>query len=198
MPSSKPRIARIAPRTDVCALLKSAAPRAIVTAEFFARPAAAVARSLIGKCLVRRGADGNEIAWPITEVEAYIGGHDLACHGRFGRTERTAVMFGPAARWYVYFIYGMYWMLNVVTDGPDVPAAVLIRAAGPCGGPGKLTRALALDRKFNGQPAAPRSGLWIEDRGLRVPRRQLVRTPRIGVDYAGEWKEKPLRWVWRA
>ncbi len=164
--------------------------------EFFARPALVVARALLGKCLVRVLDNGEQRVWPITETEAYTGAHDLACHGRFGETPRTAVMFGPAGQWYVYFIYGMYWMLNVVTNTPGIPAAVLIRAAGPANGPGKLTKQLGITRAENGMPIEPASKLWIADGNLRVPRGQLVRTPRIGVDYAGEWKEKLYRFVW--
>ncbi|MDX1962165.1 MAG: DNA-3-methyladenine glycosylase [Pirellulales bacterium] len=165
---------------------------------FYARPALTVARELIGKCLIRAHADGTHTCWPITEVEAYTGAQDLACHGRMGRTQRNAVMFGPAGHWYLYFIYGIHWMLNIVTDQPEIPAAVLIRGAGPADGPGKLTRALGLDRELNGLAATPHAGLWIAECGVRVPRRQVRRTPRIGVDYAGDWAKKPYRWVWDA
>lgn len=151
---------------------------------------------MIGKCLIREYEDGTRRVWPITETEAYIGAHDLACHGRFGETPRTAVMFGPAGQWYVYFIYGMYWMLNVVTNKPGHPAAVLIRGAGPANGPGKLTKQLGITRVENGLPADPASKLWIADEGLRVPKKELVRTPRIGVDYSGAWKNKLYRFVW--
>jgi DNA-3-methyladenine glycosylase len=166
----------------------------VLAPEFFARPALAVAKDLLGKYLVRREGD-IETAVLITETEAYIGPHDLACHGSKGRTARTEVMFGPSGHWYVYFIYGMHWMLNVVTDDLEYPAAVLFRGAGPWDGPAKLTKALAIDKSFNAQPAAMDSGLWIEDRGHRVPRSRLKRTPRIGVEYAGDWAEKPYRFV---
>lgn len=186
----------IRPRTDAAELVPADAQLQLLPAEFFARPALVVARALIGKCLVRELPDGEQRIWPITETEAYIGAHDLACHGRFGETPRTAVMFGPSGVWYVYFIYGMYWMLNVVTNTPGVPAAVLIRAAGPANGPGKLTKQLGITRAENALAAEPASRLWIADAGLRVPRKELVRTPRIGVDYAGEWREKLYRFVW--
>ena len=166
----------------------------ILDQSFFARPALIVARELLGKYLVRRRRKTKRVAM-ISEVEAYIGPHDLACHGRFGRTARTEVMYGPAGHWYVYLCYGIHWMLNVVTDEVDWPAAVLFRAAGDFTGPGKLTKALSIDRRLNARPAARSSGLWIEDRGIVIRRSQIQRTPRIGVDYADQWKEKPYRFV---
>ena len=166
----------------------------ILGREFFARSALVVARELLGKHLVRRNGRGTESV-VINEVEAYIGPHDLACHGRFGRTERTAVMYGPAGYWYVYLCYGMHWMLNIVTDGVDFPAAVLLRGAGEFGGPGKLTKGLRIDKGLNGLPAEKPSGLWIEDVGQRPRRAQILRTPRIGIDYSGPWKEKLYRFV---
>src|SRR5215471_20845815 len=126
---------------------------ATIEQSFFARPALVVARELLGKHLVRR-IRGKEQAVVIHELEAYVGPHDLACHGRFGRTARTEVMYGPAGHWYVYLCYGIHWMLNVVTDEVDWPAAVLFRAAGGFTGPGKLTKALSIDRRLNSLPAA--------------------------------------------
>ena len=174
--------------------------RTVLPQSFYARPAEIVAKELLGKYLLRRiGVGGDdEQALLITETEAYVGAHDLACHGRFGLTQRTRVMFGPAGHWYVYLIYGMYWMLNIVTAEEGSPQAVLFRAAGDCTGPGKLCRELAIDKRLYGAPAEPNSGLWIEDRGYRVKRGAIQRTPRIGVDYAGEWKDKPLRFVLNA
>jgi DNA-3-methyladenine glycosylase len=166
----------------------------VLDADFFARPALAVARDLLGKVLVRR-IGRRETGVVITETEAYIGPHDLACHGSKGRTPRTEVMFGPAGYWYVYLIYGMHWMLNVVTDEADYPSAVLFRGAGLCDGPARLTRALAIDKSFNARRAAPSTHLWIEDRGHRVPASCIRRTPRVGVDYAGSWAAKPYRFL---
>jgi DNA-3-methyladenine glycosylase len=168
--------------------------RRLLTHDYFARPALVVARELIGKFLVRRG-DHGEVASLISETEAYIGPHDLACHASKGRTARTQVMFGPAGFWYVYLIYGIHWMLNVVTDTLDYPSAVLIRGAGEWDGPGKLTKGLAIDQRLNGQPASPDGGLWIEDRGYRPPRYRIRRTPRIGVEYSGDWANKLYRFV---
>lgn len=89
----------------------------------------------------------------------------------------------------------MHWMLNIVTGKPGVPAAVLLRGAGALSGPGRLTKGLGIDRTLDGAEAAPVSGVWFEDVGVRVPARQIARTPRIGIGYAGEWVEKPLRFV---
>ena len=161
---------------------------------FFSRPALLVARELIGKFLVRR-IGHREIAVPITQTEAYIGPHDLACHGSKGRTARTEVMFGPAGHWFVFFIYGIHWMLNAVTDDEGYPAAVLVRGAGPWDGPARLTKALAIDKTFNARPITPDATLWLEDRGLRIPKNGIRRTPRIGVDYSGPWAAKPYRFL---
>ena len=166
---------------------------AVVPLDFFDRPADRVARQLLGKHLVARTADG-VLRLEVHEVEAYLGSHDLACHGSRGMTKRNATMFGPAGCWYVYLCYGMHWMLNVVTGREGLPAAVLIRGAGQAVGPGRLTRALGIDRGHDGQLATPAAGLWLEV-GPGVPRRRIERTPRIGVDYAGEWAVKPLRYV---
>jgi DNA-3-methyladenine glycosylase len=166
----------------------------IVGQSFFARPALTVARELLGKHLVRQSRGVRQSA-VIHEVEAYIGPHDLASHGRFGRTARTEVMFGPAGVWYVYLCYGIHWMLNIVTDDEEWPAAVLLRGAGEFNGPGKLTKGMQIDRRLNGKAAVETSGLWIEDHGLKVRPSQIVRTPRIGIDYAGDWKDKLYRFV---
>jgi DNA-3-methyladenine glycosylase len=162
---------------------------------FFDRPADRVARELLGTWLVIRDGDGRIHRRAVFETEAYLGAHDLACHGRTGPTKRNATMFGPAGRWYVYLCYGLHWMLNVVTGPEGVPAAVLIRGVGDLAGPGRVTRGLAIDRRFDGRPASRRGGLWFEAGGIVVPRRCIRRTPRIGVGYAGEWAEKPLRFV---
>ena len=155
----------------------------------------ALARWLLGKVLVRASA-GGKIALLITEVEAYDGPRDRASHAHAdrGRTPRNAVMFVPGGVWYIYLCYGMHEMLNLVTGPRDYPAAILIRGLTGLTGPGCLTRALDIGRSLNGAPAAPVSGLWIEDRGVRVPRRLVRATPRVGVDYAGPfWAGKKWR-----
>jgi DNA-3-methyladenine glycosylase len=119
---------------------------------YFSRPTVQVARSLIGKYLVR-SLDGREVAGRIIEVEAYVGSGDKACHASKGKTRRTEVMFGPSGKAYVYLIYGMYHCLNVVTERQEFPAAVLIRAIEVDGvlidGPGRLCRALQIDRSLD-------------------------------------------------
>jgi DNA-3-methyladenine glycosylase len=162
--------------------------------DFFNRPAERVARDLLGCRLAVRGPDGTTTRHVVVETEAYLGAHDLACHGSKGITARTAVMFGPAGVWYVYLCYGMHWMLNVVTGAEGVPAAVLIRGVVGQAGPGRLTRALGIGREFNGRRAARSAGLWFEP-GMPVSGRLIERTPRIGVAYAGDWAAKPLRFV---
>lgn len=162
--------------------------------DFFDRPADRVARDLLGAWLVAKTPEGTR-RLVVTETEAYLGAHDLACHGRTGPTKRNATMFGPAGRWYVYLCYGMHWMLNVVTGPEGVPAAVLIRGAGELSGPGRLTRGLGIDRSLDGTVAGRRGVAWFEPAAARVPGRRILRTPRIGVGYAGEWAEKPLRFV---
>ncbi|MCE9630402.1 MAG: DNA-3-methyladenine glycosylase [Planctomycetia bacterium] len=163
--------------------------------DFFDRRADTVARELLGARLVVRGADGRLWRHVVFETEAYLGAHDRACHGSKGITPRNATMFGPAGRWYVYLCYGMHWMLNIVTGAEGAPAAVLIRSVGEHIGPGRVTKALGIDRSFDGRPASRAVGLWFEPREGRVPPRLIERTPRIGVGYAGEWAEKPLRFV---
>jgi DNA-3-methyladenine glycosylase len=167
---------------------------------------------LLGKYLVRKHSDGKTIG-RIVETEAYVGGKDLACHASRGRTARTEIMFGPAGHAYVYFIYGMYYCLNLVTEAVDHPSAVLIRALEPvegidlmkarrrseqlrnlASGPGKLCQALAIDKFLNGADVCG-SVLYVEDRGEPAPK--ILATPRIGVDYAGKWKDKPWRFLIR-
>jgi DNA-3-methyladenine glycosylase len=147
---------------------------------------------LLGKFLVRTGGEGRMI----TEVEAYDGERDRACHARVGRTGRTEVMYAAGGVWYVYLCYGVHEMLNLVVGPRGWPAAVLIRGVAGCPGPGRVTRALGVGRRFNGAAAAPAVGLWLEDRGVRVPRRLVRATPRVGVAYAGpDWAGKPWRFT---
>jgi DNA-3-methyladenine glycosylase len=176
---------------------------------FYARPALEVANDLLGKVLVRR-LGRRDLSGRIVETEAYVGPHDLACHASKGRTPRTDVMFGPPGQAYVYMIYGFHFCLNVVTEPEGYPAAVLIRAIEPlthidvmrqlrnnpesdtniASGPGKLCKALSIDKSLNREDLAGKI-LWIEDNSLDSG---PVRTsPRVGVDYAGEYKDKPWR-----
>ena len=160
---------------------------------FFARAAQEVAADLVGKHL-RHGALGGRIV----EVEAYLGPEDLASHARFGPEGRARPMYGPPGLSYVYLIYGMHDCYNIVTAPDGVAAAVLIRALKPdpglgrCDGPGRLTRTLGIDRRHNGLDVTGEL-LWVEDRGEPAPRVQT--TARIGVDYAGPWARRRLRYI---
>jgi len=177
---------------------------------FYEQPTIEVARQLLGKYLVRKHPDGTTIG-RIVETEAYIGPQDKACHASRGRTPRTEIMFGRAGHAYVYMIYGFHYMLNIVTEAADFPAAVLIRAVEPleglplmqsrrqterlhslASGPGKLCRAFAIDRTLNGNDVCGKV-LYLDDHGEPAPK--VVTTPRIGVDYAGKWKHKPWRFL---
>ncbi len=173
----------------------------VLSDDFFARPTLTVARDLLGQRLVRQ-IDGQRLSGIIVETEAYIGPGDTACHASKGRTPRTEVMFGPAGRAYVYLIYGMYHMLNLVTEAEGFPAAVLIRALEPVdgvahmqsrrklarsdnltNGPGKLCRALAIDLALNNWPVTAGESLWLEP-GAPVPPASIAAGPRIGINYA--------------
>ena len=179
---------------------------------FYEQSTVEVARQLLGKYLVRKHEDGDRVG-RIVETEAYVGPQDLACHAAKGRTARNEVMFGAAGHAYVYFIYGFYNMLNLVTEANEYPAAVLIRAVEPVAGidimmqrrrnnllrnltngPGKLCQAFDINRSLNGIDVVGKI-LYIEDRGEPAPKFQA--TARIGVDYAGKWKDKQLRFVVR-
>ncbi|MBX4181583.1 DNA-3-methyladenine glycosylase [Candidatus Parcubacteria bacterium] len=166
---------------------------------FFNRKTLIVAKELVGKYLVRE-VDGETIREVITEVEAYVGPHDLACHSSRGKTARNEIMFREAGTIYVYFTYGMHWMLNIVTEGKDFPAAVLIRGTEKVSGPARLTKHLSIDKKLNGMKLGKSSGLWVEypkaSKANRASKLRITRTPRIGVAYAGSgWAEKPYRFV---
>ncbi|WHZ17659.1 MAG: DNA-3-methyladenine glycosylase II [Nitrospira sp.] len=171
-------------------------PSIVLPREFFSRSTLRVARSLIGKYLIRENGRGL-VAGKIIEVEAYVGAEDRACHASKGRTARTEVLFGPPGHAYVYLCYGMYEMLNVVTEAEGFPAAILLRAVECDGtlidGPGRLTRAFDIDRRLNCLDLTAREALWFEDRGEAVLRGTVKTYPRIGVDYAGEWAKKPWR-----
>lgn len=165
---------------------------------FYNRPTLKVAQDLLGCFLVRK-INGEIIKAKIVETEAYAGPDDLASHASRGETKRNGVMFGKPGIIYVYFTYGMHYMLNIVTERKGYPAAVLIRAVEPIlnsktNGPARLTKALKIDKSFNGLPIyAKKYGLWIENRDEDLKPRQIVKTTRIGVDYAGEYKDKKWR-----
>jgi DNA-3-methyladenine glycosylase len=169
----------------------------ILHRRFFEGKAPKVAQGLLGKYLVRK-IGKKKIIGMITEVEAYDGFRDMASHASRGKTKRNGVMFGSGGYWYVYFTYGMHWMLNIVTGKKEYPAAVLIRAILIDGvsykktnGPAKLTKFLKIDKKLNAKPTARQSNLWIEDHS-EAPKK-IYSGKRIGVDYAGIWKDT----LWR-
>ena len=163
--------------------------------KFFKRPTLVVAKELLGKYLVRK-IGTKTIALKVTEVEAYDGPRDRASHAVRGKTVRNAPMFGPAGQCYIYFTYGIHWMLNIVTGPENYPAAILIRGTDRVSGPARLTKFLHIDKKLNEKPATRKTGLWFEDRGERVGSRQIKRAPRVGVAYAGPvWSKKLYRFV---
>jgi DNA-3-methyladenine glycosylase len=164
---------------------------------FYDRDAVAVARDLLGKFLVHRSDDLERVA-RIVEVEAYLGPHDLAAHSARGLTPRTRVMFGPPGHAYVYLIYGMYHCMNVVTEREGRASAVLLRALEPVRsvegrtqGPGLLCRAMHIDKRLNGHDLLS-DDFYIADDGNRR-RLTIVKRPRVGVDYAGHWARRLLR-----
>ncbi len=175
-----------------------------------------VARTFLGKVLCVQAADGYAEGM-ITETEAYGGVEDAACHAHLNRrTTRTEIMFAPGGAAYVYFCYGIHRMFNIVTGPPGAPMAVLVRAvkitAGHelvrqrrkgiaekdwASGPGRVCTALGIELHHNRHDLLVGEAIWIEDRGVKVPAREVKRTPRIGIDYAGEvWAAKPWRFVW--
>ena len=165
--------------------------------DFYDRDTILVAPELLGKLLVHQAA-GVERVGKIVEVEAYLGEHDLAAHSAKGLTERTKTMFGPPGHAYVYFIYGMYFCMNVVTERAGHASAVLLRAvepvknlAGRTQGPGLLCRAMGIDRRLNAHD------LLSDDFYIAAPETaekfSIVKRPRIGVDYAKHWAKRRLR-----
>jgi|SRR5688572_13343993 DNA-3-methyladenine glycosylase len=169
--------------------------------DFYDRDTVAVARDLLGKLLVHR-ADGVTRVARIVEVEAYLGPHDLAAHSARGLTPRTRVMFGPPGHAYVYLIYGMYYCMNVVTQAEGKASAVLLRAVEPVKnvegrtqGPGLLCRALGIDKRLHGHDLLS-ADFHVADDGA-AGRVSIVKRPRIGVDYAGHWAKRLLRFYIR-
>jgi DNA-3-methyladenine glycosylase len=168
--------------------------------DFFNRNTLTVAKELLGKKLVRRF-EGRTLSGLIAETEAYLGGDDSASHAFRGRTARNSILFGPAGRAYIYFVYGMHYMLNIVTEAEGVPCAVLLRAIKPLdgielmetlrrkrgkdltNGPGKLCRAMAIDKSLNGWDLTCGDKLWLENH-RSLPATAICAGPRIGIDFA--------------
>ncbi|MBI2670346.1 MAG: DNA-3-methyladenine glycosylase [Candidatus Yanofskybacteria bacterium] len=188
---------------------------------FFNRPTLTVAKELLGKFLIRK-IGRKTIAAIITETEAYCGPNDLASHASRGMTKRTEVMFGTPGHAYIYLIYGMYHCFNIVTERDGYPAAVLIRGvklatnlndparlnfgisangakaegiSQNLGGPGKLCRYFQINKLLNNEDLTMSKKLWLEDRGVKIKPDQIKRSSRIGVDYAGPYKDKQWRFM---
>lgn len=183
--------------------------------EFYTRPNVLhVARDLLGKLLVVPDRNGKRVSGKIVEVEAYRGPQDRAAHSYGGRrTKRTEPMYGVGGTAYVFFVYGLYYQFNVVTNAMDSPHAVLVRALEPVegielmrrrrrqqpdhnltNGPGKLCIAMDIDRRLDGDDLLGNK-VWLEE-DAKIPRSRIISGPRIGIDYAAEWKDKPWRfWI---
>jgi DNA-3-methyladenine glycosylase len=162
-----------------------------IGSDFFSKDVLEVAPALLGKTLVRKFSDGRVLRFMITETEAYRGEEDLACHASKGRTNRTEIMYQEGGYIYTYLIYGMYWMLNFVTGHKRNPQAVLIRGLDMIYGPGRLTKALDIDKSFYGENLAESKRIYICNNSFKVSYKTGYR---IGIEYAGEvWKNK----LWR-
>jgi len=213
----------------------------ILKEEFFKKPALEVSENLLGKILVRKIGQ-KKLAVKITELEIYDGFEDKASHASRGETERNEIMFEEGGYFYIYLVYGMHWMINIVVGKKDRPSAILlrdgevlsssfheseksyssvlqkttIRKTGEMiggkinldrlarlsftpqnlGGPGKLSKFLKVDKKFNKKKAELKTGLWFEDWGFKIPKNKIKKTSRIGVHYAGPyWSKKKWRFV---
>jgi DNA-3-methyladenine glycosylase len=183
----------------------------ILNKTFYEHNTLKVARALIGKKLVRQ-IGGSQLSGMIVETEAYCGREDSACHAHRGKTNRNSVMFGPPGHAYVYFTYGMHYLLNMVTEAEGKPCAVLIRAILPVAGleemearrqkrkgseltngPAKICQALGIDKSFNGWNLTAGDKLWVEDY-KKITAKLITATPRIGIDYAMEEHRQAL---WR-
>lgn len=186
----------------------------VLSRDFYLREPLAVARDLLGKVLVSQ-IHGHRVTGVIRETEAYDGESDQACHAKAGKTPRNEIMYGVGGHAYIYFTYGMHWMMNCVVGAADYPAAVLIRAIEPieglktirairtpiaerywCDGPAKLTKSLGITGEYNGTDLCEIiAGVWIEA-GETIPDSHVKITPRIGIENTPEpWKSKPWRFV---
>lgn len=187
--------------------------KSVLDQSFYDREVTDVARDLIGRRLVRKS-NGTTLAGIIIEAEAYRGEEDLACHAHVGKTKRNAVMYGPPGFAYIYFTYGMHWMLNCVCGPENFPAAVLLRSILPtdglqtiayrrhqrspkewCNGPAKITQALDLDSRMNNTPLFHQNGPLRIEEGIHIPQEMIQTSPRIGLGATPEpWLSKPWRY----
>jgi DNA-3-methyladenine glycosylase len=160
--------------------------------DFYSRDVLVVAPDLLCKSLVISQA-GIAKSFKIIEVEAYRGEDDQASHARFGKTARNSIMYGEGGCLYIYLIYGMYWMLNIVTGSAGDPQAILVRGLKNLSGPGVLTRALGIDKSYHGEDLVYSERIWIEDRDEKP---QIIQKPRVGINYAGEpWVSNAWRYI---
>lgn len=158
---------------------------------FSSNNALVLAENLLGKTLVRDFGNGNQLRLKITETEAYLGMEDLGNHASKGRTPRTEIMFSEGGVVYVYLIYRIHWLLNIVTGAKNNPEAVLIRGVEGTSGPGRIGKLIKLDRSFYGEDLETSERIWIENTQSSG---KIIASPRIGIDYAGDiWKNKPWR-----
>lgn len=182
--------------------------------EFFEQPTTQVARGLLGQRLVLISPHDRRLSGLITEVEAYVGREDLACHARVGKTKRNAAMWGPAGHLYVFFTYGVHWMLNFVTEGDGFPAAVLIRGMWPqegleemfmnrpvagieglANGPAKLCQALGIEGSWDGVDMCSDNACLFVEKTTAVDDSFVTTSPRVGLNNVPEpWKSKPWRY----
>ncbi len=173
-------------------LIEIAKPGQRISREFYTRDVLEVAPDLLGKVLVVKNNDQSYYRYSLTEVEAYRGTEDKACHASKGKTLRTSIMFEEGGHLYIYLIYGMYWMLNIVTGPIGEPQAVLIRGIGDICGPGKLTKKLGINKLFYGEDLVTSERIWLEDTGIKPGYKT---GPRVGIEYAGaHWKSVPWRY----
>jgi DNA-3-methyladenine glycosylase len=162
--------------------------------DFYSRDVLTVAPELLGKSIIIPR-EGIPVSYTICEVEAYKGEEDLASHARFGKTARNSIMYGEAGFLYIYLIYGMYWMLNIVTGQAGTPQAILVRGLKGFAGPGILTRALRIDKSYHGEDLVTSPRIWIENSDEKP---LILQKPRVGIEYAGEpWISHAWRFISR-
>ena len=166
----------------------------ILDKDYYERPANILAPDLIGKYLCRRTSEGI-IRARIVETECYFGEEDTACHAHKGKTERTKVMYEAGGITYVYLCYGIHSLLNIVTGPKDHPEAVLIRGVEGAVGPGRATKYMQITTADNALPLCEESGIWIENSDEKRPK--IIRTARIGIDYASK-RDRERKWRFAA
>ncbi len=155
-------------------------PLTVLKEDFFHRDCLEAAPELVGKLIIRSASEG-EICLRITETEAYRGEEDTACHASKGRTPRTDILYREPGLIYVYLCYGCHWLMNIITGEKEQPQGILIRACKNFPGPGRLTKALRIDKSFNGQSVCDNPRICIADDGYRP---EIERLKRVGINYA--------------